>query len=131
SLGHIGFHPPVLDSAVTAEEALAQAVMAVAKRGLPGDHQVVWEIECNRDRVRHLTAILFGEYSSRHICRGWQRQVECSHNPRDLVHHIFSHIAPREFPEQTPVDQAERVEWPGPSAVKKRTPIHIMFCAIR
>src|SRR5262249_44705721 len=56
---HLGSCPSMLDRAIASQNALAEIVVAIAKRGLPRPHQVVREIESDDNCVRYFAAILF------------------------------------------------------------------------
>ena len=49
----------MLDGSVTAQDVLAQPVVAVAESGLPSHDDVLGKIESDRDGVGHLASIFF------------------------------------------------------------------------
>src|SRR5215471_20794350 len=75
---HIGGTHQAFDCSVRAKNSIADTKPAVAEYRLPGNHDVAGKIESDRDRVRDFPSILLREYASRHVSRGWQRQVESS-----------------------------------------------------
>src|SRR5262249_5488041 len=96
---HVSYALQSLDRTVRAENAIAKSVMFVAESRLPGHNQIAREVERHRDRVGYLATILFREYPARHVRRRRKRQVERTHDPRDLVNHVLGHVAARELPE--------------------------------
>src|SRR5438034_164079 len=60
---HVGYPGYMFDGAVASEQALAQAVTAVAESGLPGDNCVRGIFERNYNRVRHFASVFLGEHA--------------------------------------------------------------------
>src|SRR5260370_41916124 len=79
----------MFDGAVTAEQPLAQAVMAVAESGLPRDNCVCGIFERSHDRVRHLASVFLRENTPGHKRCAGLRQIERGHDPTDLVNHVL------------------------------------------
>ena len=127
---HVGCSGYVFDRAVTSEQALAQAVMAVAESGLPGDNRVRGIFERDNNRVRHLASVFLGEHTPGHErCAGF-RQIERGHDPGDLVHHVLRYVSAGEFPVQPPVDKLERIEFAIGAPVQESFPIDILRGAV-
>ena len=120
----------VLDSSIAAENAVAELVVTVAERGLPGHDNIFREVQGDGDRVGDLAAIFFGENSSGHISSRGQRKIEGRHDPGDLVDHVFRAVAAGEFPEQSPVDELESIERAVRTSVQKSAPLDVLRGAI-
>src|SRR5258706_10058315 len=82
---HLGCSGNMFDGAVTPEQPLAQAVMAVAERGLPRDNCVCGIFERNPDRVRPLAAVFLLENTPGHKSRARLRQIERGHDSSNLA----------------------------------------------
>ena len=121
----------MLDGPIASQQPLPDPVMFVAEGGVPGDDEVIGEVEGDGNRVWHFPAVLFREDATRHIGSGGKRQVESAHNPGDLMHHILRHVSARELPEQAPIDKRVGIERPRASAIEEQVPAHVGGCAVR
>src|SRR2546422_5496315 len=76
----------MLDGPVASQQPLPNPVMFVAEGGVPGDDEVIGEVEGDGNRVRHFPAVLFREDATRHIGSGRRRSEEHTSELQSRLH---------------------------------------------